>query len=82
MESITEIANLIQIRSFVHAAQDNYNIKKEQVIEMRSMLILLDRLISEKILADDFKKIVKFEEAKKATAEVREQNNIKSGIKY
>ncbi len=82
MDSISEIANLIQIRSFVQASQDNYNIKKEQVTEMRSMLILLDRLIAEKILSDEFKKVVKFEDAKKATAEVRQQNNIKSGIKY
>lgn len=80
--SISEIANLIQIRSFVQASQDNYNIKKEQVAEMRSMLILLDRLISDKILSDDFKKIVKFEEAKAAVADVRQMNNIKSGIKY
>lgn len=48
---------------------------------MRSMLILLDRLIADEILSSDFKEVVKFEEAKAATAEVRKMNDIKSSIK-
>jgi len=78
---ISEISNLILIRGFVQASQDNYNMRKEQVVEMRSMLILLDRLISDKILSPEFKSIVNFEQAAQAQAEVRKMNDIKSGIK-
>ena len=78
---INEIADLIAIRNYVQLSQDNYNLRKEQVAELRTILILLDKKIANVLVGDEFKSLVNFEEAKAAVAEVAAINNIKSGLK-
>ncbi len=78
---INEISDLISIRNYVQLSQDNYNLRKEQVAELRTILILLDKKIANTLTGDEFKKFVNFEEGKAAIAEVAAINNIKSGLK-
>lgn len=78
---ISEISDLIAIRNYVQLSQDNYNLRKEQVAELRTILILLDKKLANTLVGDEFKELVHFDEAKAAIAEVAAINNIKSGLK-
>ncbi len=78
---INEISDLIAIRNYVQLSQDNYNLRKEQVAELRTILILLDKKLANALTGAEFKEFVNFEEAKAAIAEVAAINNIKSGLK-
>jgi len=78
---INEISDLIAIRNYVQLSQDNYNLRKEHVAELRMILVLLDKKLASTLLGDEFKKFVNFEEGKAAMAEVAAINNIKSGLK-
>jgi hypothetical protein len=45
------------------------------------MVILLDRRIVDKLLSDDFKNYIGFQDAEKLLAEARKISDIKSGLK-
>jgi hypothetical protein len=79
-ELFGKIASLIQIRQFLQESQNNYNIAKKEIGELQGMLILMDRYIANQILSAPFKEVLKFDQAKAATADVRKMNNIKSGL--
>ena len=78
---ISEISNLIAIRTYVVQSVNNYSLQKSVVSEMSAMIILLDKLIIEKLMSQDFKKLINFADKDKAVAEVAKITNIKSGLK-
>lgn len=78
--NLSEISNLIQIRNYVQASVNNYGINKSVVADLNVMVILLDKLIVDKLMSQDFKTYVKFEDKDKAVAEVAKITNIKSSL--
>ena len=80
--NLEEISNLIQIRQYVSESVNNYGIDKSVIPELNGMVILLDKLIIEKLMTDEFKQYINFADKAKAVAEVARRNNIKSGLKY
>lgn len=78
---LSEINNLIQVRNYVANATNNYSLSKVVVAELSTMLLLLDRLIVEKLTGKDFKEYINFADKAKAIADVAKITNIKSGLK-
>lgn len=78
---ISEISNLISIRMYVVQSVNNYSIARDVVSELNAMVILLDKLIVEKLMSPDFKKLINYADKDKAVAEVAKLTNIKSGLK-
>jgi len=78
---LKDISDLIQIRNYVMLAINNYNLPKETGSTLNGMLILIDKQITNRLLSDEFKQFIGFENVTKAIKEAREINNIKSGMK-
>jgi hypothetical protein len=78
---LQEITSLITIRNHVVNSINNYALTRDTVSKLNEMLILLDRRIVDKLLDQDFKDFLGFEDAKKFVQEARENNNIRSGLK-
>lgn len=81
MTDLAEMGNLIQIRNYIHQSVNNFNLERNKVNSLGDMLILIDKLIIEKLLANDFKSLINFQDLKQYKDEVIKHNNIKSGLK-
>lgn len=77
---LKEITDLIQVRNYVQSATGNYGLSRAVVTDLNAMVILLDKLIVEKLMSPAFKEYIKFEDRAKAIAEVAKLTNIKSGL--
>lgn len=81
LAKVEEISNLINIRAYMVSSINNYGLIRSVVSDLNAMVILLDKLILEKLMSPDFKSYVNFADKDKAIAEVAKITNIKSGIK-
>jgi hypothetical protein len=78
---LNEISNLIEIRNYIASAINNYALERNVVAQLNKMLILLDRRIVERVLDNDFKKFLGYEDVEKFLAEARKISDIKSSFK-
>ena len=78
---LVEITDLIEIRNYVVAAVNNYSISRDKVSQLNEMLLLIDKRIVDKILSDDFKNLLGYQDVKAIVSEARKISNIKSGLK-
>ena len=78
---LSEISSLIEIRNYIHQSVNNFNLERNKVDSLGDMLILIDKLIVDKLLANDFKSFINFQDLSKYKAEVVKHNNIKSGLR-
>lgn len=78
---LSEITGLIEIRNYMMSAVNNYSLAREKVSQLNEMTILIDRRIVDKLLSEEFKHSLGYEDVKKYVEEARQISNIKSGIK-
>lgn len=81
MMDLSEISNLIQIRNYIHQSVNNFALERSKVNSLGDMLILIDKLIVDKLLANDFKSLINFQNLQQYKSKAIENNNIKSGLK-
>jgi hypothetical protein len=81
LSKLAAITQLIEIRNYLGGAINNYSLSKKVVAEYNAMIILLDKMIQEQLMGDEFKQFIKFEDRAKAIQDVAAITNIKSGIK-
>jgi hypothetical protein len=77
---LSEISNLIQIRSYMAQAIQNYGIKKEVVSEINDMILMVDKLIIEKLTSPQFKEKIGFANLKEVKDDIIKRSNIKSSL--
>jgi len=77
---VSEISNLIQIRSYMAQAIQNYGIKKEVVSELNDMILMVDKLIIDNITSPQFKEKIGFSNLKEVKDDIIRRSNIKSGL--
>jgi hypothetical protein len=78
---LNEISNLIGIRNYISTMINNYAISRDTVANLNKMVIVLDRRIVDKLLSNEFKEYVGFQDAEKLLSEARKISDIKSGLK-
>lgn len=81
LQALNIITHLIEIRSYVASAVNNFTLPKDSSNQLNKMLVMLDRRIVERLLSDEFKDTLGYEDLDKIMAEVIKNNNIKSGMK-
>ena len=79
--NLSDITQLIEIRNYVVNAVNNFTLPKDSSNQLNKMLVMLDRRIVERLLSEDFKNLLGYEDLDKIMAEVIKNNNIKLGMK-
>jgi hypothetical protein len=79
---LSEITGLIEIRSYISSAVNNYSLHRDKVKQLNEMLILIDARIVEKLLSKDFKEFLHAEDkdVERLVSEARRVSDIKSGM--
>ena len=78
---LNTISQLINIRTYITTAVNNYSLSKDVVRQFDHMLVVIDKRITEALLSDHFKETIGFSDAKTLVAEAARVNNIKSGLR-
>lgn len=76
-----ELLDLIAIRAYVVNSVANPIFDRSIVKDLDGILILLDKRIASIITGKEFKEYIGFADIRKAIEEVRNQTNIKSGMR-
>lgn len=76
-----ELLDLIAIRNYVVNSVANPIFDRGIVRDLDGILILLDKKIAGILTGDEFKEYIGYADVRKAIEEVRNQTNIKSGIR-
>jgi hypothetical protein len=73
--NLNEITQLIEIRSYVFNAINNFNLPKEEGHQLNKMLVLIDRRIVDRLMGEEFKNFLGYQDADKVMLEAAKNNN-------
>jgi hypothetical protein len=70
-----EITDLISIRQYVSMCVENNYIDVKTSHEMRNMLFVIDRKLTDLLRSDDFKSYISYENIGKIMSEIKQNDN-------
>jgi hypothetical protein len=79
--NFAELLHLISIRNYVVNSVANPIFDRATIRDLDGILILLDKKIVGLLVGEEFKEYIGYADVQKAIQEVRQQTNIKSGIR-
>ena len=77
---LQELVNLITVRQYVVNSTGNSSFTKKTINTLCNMLVVIDNKIVESLQSEEFKTYINYADVKRAVEEVRNINNIKSGL--
>lgn len=76
-----DASSLITIRNYVVMSIDNHNLSREKINQLNKLKILLDKVITDYLISEDFISSLNIENAESVIKETLENNNLKKDMK-
>lgn len=78
---LNEIIDLIKIKNYAFSIVNSTSSSKENTKYMNNIIILIDKKINNLLASEAFKEYIDYDSIEDAIKEVRNNSNIKNGIK-
>lgn len=80
MKSLQEIVDLITIRNYAANSVNNHSLKRDVTNQLNTTVILLDKILVEQLVSEEFKSLVHFENASEIIKDVVKHTSLKGNM--